>query len=106
MRYQSSEVPDPPQRDTGIGTGVTSSPDSRKLSTLRSVRYTHWIWQDEPYEIVDGYLTVPDLDDEAVAAAHELYQREGLGGRDDAVALQFLIPGWSFDSKRPALQRG
>src|SRR6185312_12907763 len=48
---------------------------------------THWIWQDgqritkEPYDIVDGYLSVPDkpglgveLDDEAVAAAHELYQ--------------------------------
>ena len=79
---------------------------------------THWIWQDgqritkEPYAIVDGYLTVPDkpglgveLDDAAVAAAHELYQREGLGARDDAIAMQYLIPGWTFDSKRPALQR-
>ena len=79
---------------------------------------THWIWQDgqritkEPFEIVDGYLTVPDkpglgveLDHDAIAAAHELYQREGLGARDDAVAMQFLIPGWTFDSKRPALQR-
>jgi len=80
---------------------------------------THWIWQDgqritvEPYQIADGYLTVPDkpglgveLDMDAVSAAHELYQREGLGGRDDAVAMQYLIPGWTFDSKRPALQRG
>ncbi|MFB1295777.1 glucarate dehydratase [Mycobacterium sp. pW049] len=80
---------------------------------------THWIWQDgqaitrNPYEIVDGYLTVPDapglgvqLDDAAVAAAHELYKREGLGSRDDAVAMQYLIPGWTFDSKRPALHRG
>lgn len=80
---------------------------------------THWIWQDgqritkEPYAIVDGYLTVPDkpglgveLDHDAIAAAHELYQREGLGARDDAVAMQYLIPGWTFDSKRPALQRG
>ena len=79
---------------------------------------THWIWQDgqritkQPYEIVDGYLTVPEkpglgveLDDQAVAAAHELYLREGLGARDDAVAMQYLIPGWTFDSKRPALQR-
>jgi glucarate dehydratase len=79
---------------------------------------THWIWQDgqritkEPYVIVDGYLTVPDkpglgveLDHDAIAAAHELYQREGLGARDDAVAMQYLIPGWTFDSKRPALQR-
>ncbi|MBX7432610.1 glucarate dehydratase [Mycobacterium sp. Y57] len=80
---------------------------------------THWIWQDgqaittEPYPIVDGYLTVPDepglgvrLNEEAVSAAHELYRREGLGGRDDSVAMQYLIPGWTFDSKRPALQRG
>ena len=27
------------------------------------------------------------------------------GGRDDAIAMQYLIPGWAFDSKRPALQR-
>ncbi|MBB3605360.1 glucarate dehydratase [Mycolicibacterium sp. BK556] len=80
---------------------------------------THWIWQDgqritkRPFEIVDGYLAVPDkpglgveLDHDALAAAHELYQREGLGGRDDAAAMQYLIPGWAFDSKRPALQRG
>jgi glucarate dehydratase len=79
---------------------------------------THWIWQDgqrittEPYAIIDGYLTVPDkpglgveLDMDAVNAANELYQREGLGGRDDAIAMQYLIPGWTFDSKRPALQR-
>ncbi len=79
---------------------------------------THWIWQDgqritkRPYQIVDGYLDVPDepglgveLDEDAVAAAHELYLAEGLGVRDDAVAMQYLIPGWTFDGKRPALQR-
>jgi glucarate dehydratase len=79
---------------------------------------THWIWQDgqritkQPYRIVDGYLDVPaapglgvELDEERVAAAHELYLAEGLGARDDAVAMQYLIPGWSFDSKRPCLQR-
>ena len=79
---------------------------------------THWIWQDgqaltrHPYTIADGYLTVPEapglgveLDEAAVAAAHQLYLREGLGGRDDAIAMQYLVPGWQFDSKRPALQR-
>jgi glucarate dehydratase len=79
---------------------------------------THWIWQDgqritkEPFTIADGYLTVPDrpglgvdIDHDAVAAAHELYLKEGLGARDDAAAMQFLIPGWAFDSKRPALHR-
>ncbi|MEE2057118.1 glucarate dehydratase [Rhodococcus artemisiae] len=79
---------------------------------------THWIWQDgqrltaEPFTIEDGYLAVPDrpglgieLDMEQVAAANELYLREGLGARDDAVGMQFLLPGWTFDSKRPALHR-
>ncbi|OZG29325.1 glucarate dehydratase [Williamsia sp. 1138] len=79
---------------------------------------THWIWQDgqritqAPYEIVDGYLAVPDrpglgvdLDMDQVEAAHELYLREGLGSRDDSVGMQFLVPNWTFDSKRPALVR-
>ncbi|PYE13718.1 D-glucarate dehydratase [Williamsia limnetica] len=79
---------------------------------------THWIWQDgqriteEPYEITDGHLTVPDrpglgvdLDMAQVEAAHELYMREGLGSRDDSVGMQFLVPNWTFDSKRPALVR-
>lgn len=79
---------------------------------------THWIWQDgqritkQPYRIVDGYLDVPaapglgvELDEERVAAAHELYLAEGLGAPDDAVAMQYLVPGWRFDSKRPCLQR-
>lgn len=80
---------------------------------------THWIWQDGqritkvPYRIVDGYLDVPEtpglgveLDEARVAAAHELYLANRLGARDDAVSMQYLIPGWKFDNKRPALQRG
>jgi glucarate dehydratase len=79
---------------------------------------THWIWQDgqritkQPYEITAGHLTVPDrpglgieIDLDAVAAARELYLAEGLDARDDAAAMQYLIPGWTFDSKRPALTR-
>ena len=79
---------------------------------------THWIWQDgqhltrDPFKIVDGMLTVPDraglgvdLDFDAVERAHALYNNEGLGARDDAIAMQFLIPGWRFDPKRPSLVR-
>jgi glucarate dehydratase len=29
----------------------------------------------------------------------------GLGARDDAEAMQFLIPGWTFNNKRPCLVR-
>lgn len=79
---------------------------------------THWIWQDgqritrEPLPIKDGRIEVPSapglgvqIDEERLAAAHELYLREGLGARDDAVAMQYLLPGWTFDPKRPALDR-
>ena len=31
--------------------------------------------------------------------------QHGLGARDDAVAMQYLIPGWIFDPKRPCLVR-
>ena len=79
---------------------------------------THWIWQDgqhltrNPLQITDGAIAVPerpglgvDLDLDAIERAHELYQAKGLGARDDAMAMQFLIPGWKFDPKRPSLVR-
>ena len=79
---------------------------------------THWIWQDgqpltrSPLQIEDGAITVPttpglgvELDRDAVDAAHQLYLEHGLGARDDAVAMQFLVPGWQFDPKRPCLVR-
>ncbi len=79
---------------------------------------THWIWQDgqrltrAPLRIVDGRIAVPstpglgiELDREALAAAHELYLGHGLGARDDAVAMQYLVPGWEFDAQRPCLVR-
>jgi glucarate dehydratase len=79
---------------------------------------THWIWQDgqrltrEPLRISEGLLPVPtspglgvELDEDRVQEAHELYLEHGLGSRDDAAAMQHLIPGWTFDPKRPALDR-
>jgi glucarate dehydratase len=79
---------------------------------------THWIWQDgqrltrEPLQIVGGHVQVPtkpglgiELDMVEVGKAHELYRRHGLGARDDAVAMQSLIPNWTFDPKRPCMVR-
>lgn len=79
---------------------------------------THWIWQDgqpltrSPLQIRDGAIAVPttpglgvELDRDAVDAAHQLYLEHGLGARDDAVAMQYLVPGWRFDPKRPCLVR-
>jgi len=79
---------------------------------------THWIWQDgqrltkAPLRIEAGRIAVPsrpglgvELDMVEVEKAHRLYAEHGLGSRDDAAAMQFLIPGWKFDPKRPALVR-
>jgi glucarate dehydratase len=79
---------------------------------------THWIWQDgrrltkEPLEIVDGFVNVPqrpglgiELDLDQIEHAHQRYKRMGAGARNDAVAMQFLIPNWSFDPKCPSLVR-
>jgi glucarate dehydratase len=79
---------------------------------------THWIWQDgqfltkNPLQIVGGEVAVPkkpglgvELDMDAVMKANALYQQHGLGARDDAIAMQYLIPGWKFDNKRPCLVR-
>ena len=40
-----------------------------------------------------------------IEAAHRLYEKHALGARDDAQAMQYLIPGWRFDNKRPCLVR-
>lgn len=45
------------------------------------------------------------LDRGRLAEAHELYLEHGLGARDDAIAMQHLVPGWTFDPKRPCLVR-
>lgn len=45
----------------------------------------------------------PDL--ERIQKAHELYQEHCLGARNDALGMQYLIPGWRFDPKNPCLVR-
>jgi glucarate dehydratase len=79
---------------------------------------THWIWQDgqrltkDPLKIEGGLVHVPakpglgiELDMVELEKAHALYQQHGLGARDDAIAMQYLIPGWKFDHKRPCMVR-
>jgi glucarate dehydratase len=79
---------------------------------------THWIWQDgqrltrDPLRIEGGQIALPDkpglgieIDLDQLERAHQVYRSMGLGARDDAVAMQYLIPGWTFDNKRPCLVR-
>ena len=60
----------------------------------------------------DGLVHAPEkpglgveLDMVEVEKAHQLYLQHGLGSRDDAMAMQYLIPGWTFNPKRAALDR-
>jgi glucarate dehydratase len=46
-----------------------------------------------------------EIDHAQLEAANRLYREAGLGSRDDAAAMQCLIPGWQFHPKRPCLAR-
>ncbi|MDR0324319.1 MAG: glucarate dehydratase [Treponema sp.] len=83
---------------------------------------THWIWQEgsdrltkNPPQIKNGHIAVPtdvpglgiEADMDQIIAANRLYIENCASGgaRDDAVGMQFLIPGWKFDPKRPCMVR-
>ncbi|MBO5598181.1 MAG: glucarate dehydratase, partial [Oribacterium sp.] len=81
---------------------------------------THWIWQEgrerltkNPMQIVGGCINDIDktvglgieVDREQIMKANKLYIDNCLGARDDAIGMQYLIPGWKFDNKRPCMIR-
>ena len=80
---------------------------------------THWIWQEgeerltrEPLRIVDGQVAVPERpglgiepDMARIEQAHQLYKKVAQGARDDAIAMRYLFPDWTYDAKRPSYAR-
>ena len=79
---------------------------------------THWIWQDgqnlldDTPQIRNGKIILPDapglgvhLNHRRLEEANRLYNSLQSHDRDDAEYMQYLIPGWTFDHKRPALVR-
>ena len=80
---------------------------------------THWIWQEgeerltrEPLQIVGGQVAVPERpglgiepDMARIEQAHQLYKKVAQGARDDAMAMRYLFPDWSYDAKRPSYAR-
>ncbi|WP_376745156.1 MULTISPECIES: enolase C-terminal domain-like protein [Bacillus] len=79
---------------------------------------THWIWQDgqqltkNPLSIKEGRIKVPQepglgiqIDIEKLEEANRLYEQMQLGARNDAIQMQYLIDGWTFDPKKPCLIR-
>ena len=79
---------------------------------------THWIWQEgqeltmDAFKIQGGKINVPkkpglgiELNEVALEKAHQLYLQEGLNNRNDAIAMQFLINGWTFNPKQACMVR-
>ena len=79
---------------------------------------THWIWQDgqnlleDTPQIIGGKLQVPQkpglgvtLDMKRVEEANRLYNSLPSHDRNDSLAMQYLIPGWKYDRKKPCLVR-
>ena len=81
---------------------------------------THYIWQDgqylthNPLLIQNGSIQVPsapglgvEVNLEAVEQANRLYCAipSCFRDRNDAIAMQYLVPNWVYDSKRPCLVR-
>lgn len=81
---------------------------------------THYIWQDgqgitkESPVIKDGVIKITDkpglgveIDMEKLLKAHELYKTmpAKFRDRDDALAMQYLIKDWKYDSKKPCMVR-
>jgi len=78
---------------------------------------THWIWQEgqerltrEPLQIVGGAVQVPqkpglgiEPDMDRIHAAHALYKQVATTARDDAMAMRYLVPGWTYSPKRPSM---
>jgi glucarate dehydratase len=77
---------------------------------------THWIWQDgqrlttDPLHIIGGSIAVPqrpglgiEVDMQQIERANALYNTMESGARDDARGMQCLVPGWTFNPKRPCL---
>jgi glucarate dehydratase len=80
---------------------------------------THWIWQEgqerltrEPLQIIGGEVQVPkapglgiEPDIDRIEAAHALYKKVATTARDDAMAMRYLVPDWTYSPKKPSLGR-
>jgi glucarate dehydratase len=80
---------------------------------------THWIWQEgrerlttEPLRIVGGQVAVPEApglgiapDMARIEEAHALYKKVAGNARDDAMAMRYLVPGWTYDPRQPSFAR-
>ncbi len=79
---------------------------------------THWIWQDgqnlllDTPEIRGGKIILPGapglgvhINRARLEEANRLYESLASHDRNDAEYMQYLIPNWVYDSKKPCLVR-
>lgn len=79
---------------------------------------THFIWQDgqqlcdDALNIKNSCIDIPDrpglginLNHEKLEKAHQQFLSLKNHDRDDSMAMQYLIPGWKYDHKKPTLVR-
>ena len=53
----------------------------------------------------DKVAMVLVVDNGLSAAGAQLYKKIRSGARDDAMAMQYIIPGWKYDPKQPSIGR-
>ena len=46
-----------------------------------------------------------EIDMKQIEQANALYRQLASGARDDGIGMQYLLPGWKFNPKRPCLVR-
>ena len=95
----------------GIGIGVLGLDVAYRIGTLN--RMGGWASSRScSGGILCGRVQVPKqpgrgvaLDMAEVEKVHQLQTQHGLGWRDDAMAMKYLVPGWAFNPARPPLDR-
>jgi glucarate dehydratase len=40
-----------------------------------------------------------------IEQAHALYKKVAGGARDDAMAMRYLVPNWTYDPRKPSYAR-
>jgi dTDP-4-amino-4,6-dideoxygalactose transaminase len=60
---------------------------------------------DDTAAVLISHMRGHTSDMDRIMAAHELYKKVASGARDDAMAMRYLVPGWTYDPKKPSLGR-
>ena len=74
--------------------GQPKASAERVVKDIRRATRRHFSAEDKIRIVLEG-----------LRGDDSIYVQHCLGARDDAAGMQYLIPGWEFDPKRPCLVR-